>query len=251
MAGRTRLLSVEQGHDPRDFVLVVFGGAGPLHGAAVMREVGVRRMLIPPNPGVLCALGCAIADIRHDVSQTVERRTLDLEPAWVTQVLRSQCREATELAAGHASIDRIIVTHSAEMSYMGQIYALRIPVEIDWALDQMIESFRQSYSREYGATLEDIPVMMVSLRTTVMGVRANAARPIAERLVPARAVRSATRQAYFDGWLETSVYDRDALRPGMTFEGPAIVEQDDTTSVIEPRMRAEIDGFRNIVVEAT
>jgi N-methylhydantoinase A len=251
MAGRTRLLSVEQGHDPRDFVLVAFGGAGPLHGAAVMREVGVRRMLIPPNPGVLCALGCAIADSRHDVSQTIERRASDLDSAWVSEILRSQCREAILLAAGHATIDKTIITHSAEMSYMGQIYALRIPVEIEWAIEQMVESFRRIYSREYGATLGDMPVMIVSLRTTVLGVRANAARLIVERQVPARAIRAGTRRAYFDGWVETSVYDRDALRPGMTFDGPAIVEQDDTTSVIEPGMSAKIDGFRNIVVEVT
>ena len=91
MAGRTRLLSVEQGHDPRDFALVVFGGAGPLHGAAIMREVGIRTMLIPPHPGVLCALGCAIADVQHDLSRTIEQAVsrLDVSPTCVRSCSRS------------------------------------------------------------------------------------------------------------------------------------------------------------------
>ena len=252
MAGRTRLLSVEQGHDPRDFVLVVFGGAGPLHGAAIMREVGVRTMLIPPNPGVLCALGCAVADIRYDLSQTVERRLADLDPQWVTDVLQSQRREGTaQLAAGNAIIDRTVVTHSAEMSYLGQIYALRTPVETDWTLAQMLESFRQVYARQYGNTLGDIPVMIVSLRTTILGVRSSAARPTLERVIPARAIPSATRPVFFGRWLDTAIYDRDALRPGMVFDGPAIVEQADTTSVIEPGMKAHLDAFRNMLVEVS
>jgi len=250
MAGRTRLLSVEQGHDPRDFVLVVFGGAGPLHGAAVMREVGVRTMLIPPNPGVLCALGCAVADIRYDLSRTVERRLDDLDPAWITQVLHSQRREAEDkLAQSRAVIERVVVTHSAEMSYMGQIHALRTPIETDWTIEQVVASFRNIYAREYGNTLGDIPVMIVSLRTTILGVRTSAVGPTVEQAVSVRAIPSGTRAVYFGGWVESQIYNRDALQPGVAFDGPAIVEQDDTTSVIEPGLKARVDGHCNILVE--
>ena len=98
MAGRTRLLPVEQGHDPRDFVLVAFGGAGPLHGAAIMREVGVRTMLIPPHPGVLCAMGCAIADLRYDMSQTIERLVQDLTSEEVWSVFAGQLADGQKQA---------------------------------------------------------------------------------------------------------------------------------------------------------
>jgi N-methylhydantoinase A len=111
MAGRTRLLSVEQGHDPRDFVLVVFGGAGPLHGAAIMREVGIRTMLIPPHPGVLCALGCAIADIRYDLSQTVEQPLSNLEESWIAEVLASQRQDGERrLSESEADVAETVVS---------------------------------------------------------------------------------------------------------------------------------------------
>ncbi len=250
MAGRTRLLSVEQGHDPRDFVLVVFGGAGPLHGAAIMREVGVRTMLIPPHPGVLCALGCAIADIRYDHSQTVERRVGDLDPAWVLNVLQDQRREGeARLAEGETPVDRVVVSHAAEMSYAGQIHTLRVPVEADWTPTRMSEAFQEVYCREYGNTLGDIPVMIVSLKTSVRGVRPGHERRTAFAVGPRRAVCSGTRPVYFGGWIDTPIYDRANLQPGCTFDGPAIVEQADTTSVIEPGMAARVDCFDNILVE--
>lgn len=250
MAGRTRLLSVEQGHDPRDFVLVVFGGAGPLHGAAIMREVGVRTMLIPPYPGVLCALGCAIADIRYDQSQTVERRVGELDPAWVSDTLQGQRREGeARLAEGETPVERVDVSFAAEMSYAGQIHTLRVPVEAEWTPARMAEAFQEVYRREYGNTLGDIPAVIVSLKTSVRGVRPGQRRRAVQAVEPMRAAPSGTRPVYFGQWTDTPIYDRAALRPGCVFSGPAIVEQADTTSVIEPGMRARVDSFNNILVE--
>ncbi len=249
MAGRTRLLSVEQGHDPRDFVLVAFGGAGPLHGAAIMREVGVRTMLIPPYPGVLCALGCAMADIRADHSQTMERRAADLDADEAAAVLRAQGEAgAAALREGGAAIERIVTTHWAEMSYAGQIHTLRVPVEAGWTPGRMAEAFADVYRREYGNTLGDLPAVIVSLKTAVLGVRPGQHRVAGSATVPARAVPSAIRPVYFDRWMDTPVFDRAALRPGHAFDGPAIVEQPDTTSVIEPGMTARVDPFNNILV---
>ena len=250
MAGRTRLLSVEQGHDPRDFVLVVFGGAGPLHGAAIMREVGIRTMLIPPHPGVLCALGCAIADIRYDSSQTIEGRTDGLDPAFVAGVLQAQTRDGeARLRQGGTAIGHVAVSHSAEMSYAGQIHTLRVPVEADWPPGRMAEAFGDVYRREYGNTLGGIPTVIVSLKTSVRGVRPGQQRRTAHAVVPARATPSGTRPVYFGGWMDTPIYDRATLLPGATFDGPAIIEQADTTSVIEPGMIARVDPFGNILVE--
>ena len=249
MAGRTRLLSVEQGHDPRDFVLVAFGGAGPLHGAAIMREVGVRTMLIPPHPGVLCALGCAIADIRYDLSRTVERRTADLDAAEVAAILHGQTEEArARLAEGGTAVAQTVLSHAAEMSYAGQIHTLRVPVESEWPPLRMEKAFAEAYRREYGNTLGAIPTVIVSLKTSIRGVRAAAGDAPPAALHSEPATPASTRPVYFGHWIETPVYARPALRPGQSFAGPAIVEQADTTSVIEPGMAARIDGYGNILV---
>jgi len=250
MAGRTRLLSVEQGHDPRDFALVVFGGAGPLHGAAIMREVGIRTMLLPPNPGVLCALGCAMADLRYDLSLTVERPVAELDPEWVGQTLRDQRADGeARLKGSDAPIDHLHVTHAAEMSYAGQIHALRVTIEANWSMAQMVAAFHDTYRREYGNTLGDIPVVIVSLKTAVSGVRAQPVSTPAQTADAGKARATGMRPVYFEGWRDTPIYDRPTLLPGQSFSGPAIIEQADTTTVIEPGMVARVDGFGNILVE--
>ena len=243
MAGRTRLLSVEQGHDPREFVLVAFGGAGPLHGAAIMREVGIRTMLIPPHPGVLCALGCAIADLRHDSSQTVEQRTDALDPAFAADTVRAQVRDGeARLREGGVPVASVLVTHTAEMSYAGQIHTLRVPIEAGWTPARMADAFADAYRQEYGNILPGLPAVVVSLKTTVRGVRPGAEPRAAGAAQPSRAARSGRRPVYFGGWVDTPIYDRAGLAPGAMFEGPAILEQADTTSVIEPGMAARVDA---------
>jgi N-methylhydantoinase A len=249
MARRTRLLTVEQGHDPRSFALVAFGGAGPLHGAAIMREVGIRTMLLPPHPGVLCALGCAVADLRYDLSQTVETPLSEVALGFVSEVLLAQRADGeARLAASGTSLDTVAVSHAAEMSYLGQIHTLRAVVEPSWDHARMVQAFEEVYRREYGNTLGDIPVMLVSLKTAVLGVRVKPVgkpSPLMERPAPAKG----NREVYFGGWRHTPIYDRRDLAPGMRFDGPAIVEQADTTSVVEPGMSARVDAFGNILIE--
>jgi len=250
MAGRTRLLSVEQGHDPREFALVVFGGAGPLHGAAIMREVGVKTMLLPPYPGVLCALGCAMADLKYDVSRTIEQLVADLSPGLVAEILQSQ-RAAVEASLEDSEVPTVetIISHFADMSYAGQIHALRVPVKLEWSPSRMAEAFQQVYAQEYGNTLGDIPVTIVSLKTSGRGIRPQVQRPAGLPVAATPAVPATTRPVYFDGWRDTAIYDRVQLVPGNVFAGPAIVEQVDTTAVIEPDMRARVDIFGNILIE--
>ena len=250
MAGRTRLLSVEQGHDPREFALVAFGGAGPLHGAAIMREVGIKTMLLPPYPGVLCAIGCAMADLKYDVSRTIEQPVADLAPGWVADILQTQRLAAeTSLSASEIPVDTTSIGYVAEMSYVGQIHALRVPVEPEWPASRMAEEFQKVYAREYGNTLGDIPVTIVSLKTSVRGIRPKGQRPAAQDARPVPAVATATRPVYFDGWRDTPIYNRAHLVPGNTIIGPAIIEQVDTTTVIEPGMAARVDVFGNILIE--
>ncbi len=250
MAGRTRLLSIEQGYDPRDFAMVIFGGAGPLHGAALIRDVGIKTMLVPPSPGVLCAMGCVIADIRYDLSQTIERRADELDRATLAKILGDQRTEGeTRLRDSEAKVDRVVVSHVADMAYLGQIHTLRVPIERDWSPERIAQAFGEIYRREYGNTLGGLPAMVVSLKTIVQGTREQPKRSIP---VPAAAKPpkpTGERRVHFGKWFETPVYARRDLLPGMTVAGPAVVEQPDTTTVIEPDMRCRVDGYGNLLVE--
>lgn len=251
MAGRTRLLSVEQGFDPRDFTFVCFGGAGPLHGAAIMREVGIPTMLLPPFPGVLCALGCCMADMRHDYSQTIERLVDELPDEELARILATQ-RDAgaQQLVESDAQFDahRIIVKHSARMCYQGQIHALTVAIPASPAAPQLRAAFAQAYADEFGNTLATLPTVLVSLDTTV-SVQPSI-RPERKLLAtqPGPAPVYSRRPVYFSGWHETPVYDRITLKPGMTIIGPAVLEQADSTCVIEPKMNAVVDAFSNVIV---
>lgn len=250
MARRTRLLTVERGLDPRDFVLVVFGGAGPLHGSSIMRDVGIRTMLLPPHPGVLCALGCMVADLRYDMSRTIERPLADLDDAVVGDMLRTQ-REDGEgrLVASGTRLETVSHKHIAEMSYAGQIHPLRVAIDGAATLAEMEALFEEAYKLEYGNTLGAIPKVLVSLKTTSLGSRHRAQSDADKRSEASQAVPVSERDVYFGEWMRTPIYRREALGPGAHFTGPAIIEQADTTSVIEPGLNARVDAQGNILVE--
>ena len=176
MAGRIRLLSIERGHDPRDFAFVAFGGAGPLHGAALMREVGIRSMVVPPYPGVLCAMGCALADLRIDLSQTLEKGLEAVTTEEVARVLQAQRDEGLrQLSESGVEVSEREVRHSADMAYRGQIHNLRVPLEPDWPLERIGEAFEAVYAQEFGKSLPGTPKRIVNLRTAVLGRRGNRA----------------------------------------------------------------------------
>ncbi|HSD00201.1 MAG TPA: hydantoinase/oxoprolinase family protein [Casimicrobiaceae bacterium] len=250
MAGRIRLISIEQGLDPREFAMVAFGGAGPMHGAALIREVGIRTELVPPYPGVLCAMGCAIADIRYDYSQTFERRLDRADVAQIHAVLARQRAEGeAQLQKADAPHSSVQVTHYADMAYAGQIHALRVPIEAGWNAQQLTEAFVAQYRSEFGNTLENIPAVVVNLRTRVVGTRGGPARRGARELQSGVPRPIKRRPVYFGGWHDAAIYSREDLAPGMQFEGPAIVEQNDTTTVVEPGMVTRVDAYGNLLVE--
>ncbi len=250
MAGRMRLISIEQGLDPRDFALVAFGGAGPLHGADLMREVGVRTMIVPPTPGVLCAMGCALGDVRYDYSQTVEERLDRIEPRRLAGIMHRQRDTGTaELEPSRAFLHGVEVAHFADMAYQGQIHALRVPVEPDWSEERFARAFADTYAQEYGNTLGDIPLMVTNVRTAVTGIRARATELPPEPEARAAPEPRARRPVWFGDWVDTAVYQRDDLLPGIRFDGPAIIGQSDCVTVITPGMHARVDRAGNLLVE--
>jgi N-methylhydantoinase A len=250
MAGRIRLISIEQGLDPRDFAMVAFGGAGPMHGAALIREVGIRTELVPAYPGVLCAMGCAMADVRYDYSQTFEQRLDRGDVARIDEVLARQRAEGeADLARANASHRSVEVTHFADMAYAGQIHALRVRIERGWDATKLRDAFAARYEAEFGNTLGDIPVVVVNLRTRVVGTRGIAAPKRGGARSGERAGPIKHRRVYFNGWHDAAVYARDDLAPGMSFDGPAIVEQNDATTVVEPGMVTRVDAAGNLLVE--
>ncbi len=250
MARRTRLLTVEQGLDPREFVQVTFGGAGPLHGATIMREVGIRTMLLPPFPGVLCALGCAVANLRYDLSRTIEKPLVQVPASEIHAVLAQQARDGlAELSAANVTLDRQEVRHLANLSYVGQIHTLRVPIEAEWDHAQIVAAFEANYRAEYGNTLQGIPVALVGLMTAVEGIRPKPSLGSHAELLESHPDPIGHRDVWFGGWMRTPIYDRATFVPGMSFDGPAIIEQADTTSVIEPGQRARVDRQQNVLIE--
>ena len=250
MAGRIRLLSIERGHDPREFALVMFGGAGPVHGAALLREVGIGTMLIPPYPGVLCAMGCAVADVRYDQSRTLETRVDALADGALEAILDEQVAElGAQVRDADAPVDRVNASHALDMAYVGQIHPLRVPIERSWSAARIADAFAHAYRAEFGNELAGIPAVVVTVRTSLVGVRARTPAPERDASPRPPADPVSRRPVHFGRWIDTPVYRRTDLAPGMTLDGPAVVQQSDTTTIVEPGMRMRIDGHGNLLVE--
>ncbi|HEX5611396.1 MAG TPA: hydantoinase/oxoprolinase family protein, partial [Burkholderiales bacterium] len=248
MAGAIRMVSLARGHDPRDFVLFPFGGAGPLHAAALARELGIPRLLIPARPGITNALGCVVADLRHDYVNTVNRPVEALDMQSVREILQAQVAEGRALLGREGvAIEGTRLLFSADMQFQGQSHILTVPLPgPEVTREEIQQLFDKAYWDRFGVELPEIRAVLVNLHTAVIGIRPR----LDLRVLSGRGAPSAprTRRVFFDGaWLETPVYQRDSL-PG-EIEGPAIIEQLDCTSVLEPASALRADQFGNLIVE--
>ena len=256
MAGALRLVSLSRGHDPRDFALFAFGGAGPLHASALAKELAIPRVLVPVLPGITNALGCLVADLRHDYVNTVNTLVPALYMGQVRQVLEEQ------IAEGRATIEReaveiegLTILHSADMQFLGQSHILTVPIPgTEVTREQLQEAFEAAYWARFGVALPEIHAVLVNLNTAVIGKRA---RVPLESLAETGGTTgeppegpTAARQVWLaGGWRETPIYRRRQLPPGAALTGPAIVEQLDTTIVIEPGDRVSVDALGNLMIE--
>ena len=259
MAGAIRLVSIERGYDPQKFAAMPFGGGGALHVGALIREGGLRSAIIPRYPGINSALGCVIADMRHDFVQTVNGVLGVLDLKKLEQVMLSLARKGLDLLKNAGvSFKSTKVLFAMDMCYQGQTHTLDVSIPVNFNeysiainVKMILDAFEESYRTIYGQPLEGIPVRILNLRTSVLGLRPKFDLTL---LAPADGVtledmRTDTRQVWFDGaWLETAIYDRLPLSIGVTVPGPAILEQPDSTIFIEPGLRGKVDRFGNLLI---
>lgn len=260
MAGAIRLVSIERGHDPGKFAAVPFGGGGALHAGALIHEVGLKAALVPRYPGVTSALGCVIADIRHDQVQTVNLALEGLDAAALDRRMVAEARQARAVVeeAGLA-VERIDLVFELDMHYLGQTHTVPVPLPLSVAGDStgvseavIRSAFEQAYRTSFSRLLESVPARIVNLRTAAIGRRPHfdlsALAPGADASL--ETARRGTRPVWFaGGWHETAVYARLELPVGARLEGPAILEQPDATTVVDPGLVARIDALGNVIVE--
>ncbi|MBS0563328.1 MAG: hydantoinase/oxoprolinase family protein [Proteobacteria bacterium] len=254
MAGALRMVSISVGADPRDFTLFAFGGAGPLHATALARELAIPRVLVPARPGLTNALGCVVADLRHDFVRTLNRPLDQADMDEVRAIWAAQEAEGRRLIGdGRVGPAEIRAEFSADMQFVGQTHLLRVALPggiPDRAALQ--QAFERAYFDRFRVDLATIRANLVNLNCSVIGRRPeiDLSRLIdpGGRRASLAAARTGTRPVWFDGWRETPVYRRDHLPADAAFRGPAVVEQMDTTIVIEPPDAVATDGEGNLLI---
>ena len=254
MAGAIRMVSLAKGHDPRDFALFPFGGAGPLHAAALARELGIPRLLIPMRPGITNALGCAAADLRHDYVNTVNKPLASLDDALVGRTLQAQIAEGrATLEREGLAIEGVRLLHFADMQFQGQSHILTVALpgtEVSRA--QLQALFDAAYHERFGVELPEIRAVLVNLHSAVIGLRRRFDLAVLAGAAGAASLadaQSGERQVWFDGGFRaTPVYQREAIPRKARFAGPAIIEQLDCTTVIEPGNSVRMDAIGNLEV---
>ena len=250
MAGAIRMVSLARGHDPRDFVLFPFGGAGPLHAASLARELGIPRLLIPARPGITNALGCVVADLRHDFVNTVNKPVQEVDIPDVHLVISSQIEAGKVLLQREGvAVEGIRLLHSADMQFQGQSHMLSVALPGPAVTREELQRlFEKAYWTRFEVELPEIRAMLVNLHTAVIGLRPRLDLSLLAGRDTSGAGRPGTREVWFEGGLRpTPVYRRESLPPAL--EGPAIIEQLDCTTVVEPGNRLSVDRFGNLLVE--
>ena len=252
MAGAIRMVSISLGADPRDFALFAFGGAGPLHAVALARELAVPRVLIPARPGITNALGCVVADLRHDFVRTLNRPLYHVNIETVHAVLAEQESEGRRLIGQEKiTLTGIRAEYSADMQFVGQTHLLRVPLpSATPTREEMQRLFEAAYHARFRVDLPSIKANLVNLNVSLIGMRPefDLSTLIDPVLRKERAEPMASRPVWFGGWVDTPVYWRDHLPLDLTLTGPAIIEQMDTTTIVEPGCVVTSDKDGNLIV---
>ena len=252
MAGAIRMVSISMGADPRDFALFAFGGAGPLHAVALAQELSIPQVLIPARPGLTNALGCVVADLRHDFVRTLNKPLDSVDLADVHQIIAAQEASGRRvIAAEKIALDGVEAEYSADMQFIGQTHLLRIALPHATPSRADLQTlFETAYHARFRVELPSIRANLVNLNTSVTGRRPalDLSRLIDPMGRTETVIAKDTRRVWFDGWVETPVYWRDHLPGVMALTGPAIIEQMDTTTIIEPGCTVTADSDGNLII---
>jgi len=251
MTGAIRMVSLSKGHDPRDFVLFAFGGAGPLHAVALAREIGIPEVLVPARPGLTNALGCLVADLRQDLVNTLNRGLDDIPESEIAAILAAQReRGLATVLAERGEVEEAVVLHSAEMQFRGQTHLIRVALpRAEMPRAEVQAAFEAAYFSRFQIRMPEIRAVLVNLNTSVIGKRrafdlaALLPKPEGNPLI-------GERDLYAEGaWHRAKIWQREALAPGARIPGPAILQQADATTVLEPGSTALVDAIGNLRIK--
>ena len=249
MAGAVRTVSVERGLDPRDFALMPMGGAGPMHAAMVADDLGINRILVPPNPGNGCATGLLTTDIQLDYVRTYVVELQDMDLAKLHQlVLELEAEGAGDLASEGVENDRISVSCSADLRYVGQSFRLEVPVGTGSSAEDIADAFHERYRQVYGYARREKPVELVFVRAVARGAVDKPAPEAALTSVAESAAESGvSRDVVFDGTTySAAIVSRTELGRDGSVEGPAIIEEYGSTVVVPPGWSVAVDAVGNL-----
>jgi N-methylhydantoinase A len=259
MVDAIRVVSVQRGIDPRPFLLVAGGGAGPLHAGRLAEELGIAKMLIPAEAGTICSFGMTVTDVRHDYSSLLFMSSTDLDVEAIRDAIGELEERAHEelTSSGFGPAD-VAIGRSVDARYKGQVHELTIPVssgEIDEAaLTAIAEAFHAAHADRYTWSMKDHPVEYLHWRVTGTGAIEKIPTTDFSRIAEASPASASTgaRQAYFrelGGMVEVPAYEQARLEPGATIVGPAIIDAATTTVVLCPGHRLTADGLGSMLVE--
>ena len=256
MAGAIRMVSISLGVDPRDFTLFAFGGAGPLHASSLAKELGIPKVLIPARPGITNALGCVVADLRQDFTKTLNMPIDNLNIQNLHSLFNDQEKKGIELIKKQGlELTNISSSFSIDMQFIGQTHILRIDLPNSYPdLDYLQKSFEKSYLKRFKVKLSEIKANIVNVNTTVQGHKVpfdiSLLNNKLDKLLNLNDALIEYREVYFkDKFLNTPIYSRDRMPFEFEIKGPAIIEQMDTTTLIEPEDRVYGDNLGNMFIE--
>lgn len=261
MVRAIRTISVERGHDPRDFTLMPFGGAGALHAADVARELDMKEIIVPPSPGILCAQGLVVSDLKEDFVVT---RRLPYDQNTI-HMIRDELNELKRRAEMWFQDENIIVIDRVtriafDMRYVRQNFELTVPwvdiigdinIETESSLEMLRQRFYEQHEKTYGHFTKKDPIEIVNIRLAALGRSSAKMSSSGAELSFKPPMANSLRHVWFNysEAIETPVYARKDLLSGQSFEGPAVIEQLDAMTVIHPRDKVEIDPFDNLIIE--
>jgi len=257
MMGAMRLISVQRGYDPRHFVLVAFGGAGPLHANALARDLDIPTVLIPPSPGIASALGLLMTDIKHEFVTTRQQVLAQVQPPALAALFADFAAQGEALLAreGVSVVQRRLL-RSVDLRYQGQSHELAVPVPSGTltpaVLTQLHEQFHAAHARAYGYDAREDAVELVNVRLTALGVSPKPRLPALPRggSDPAEALKG-QRPVWFSetgSFTPCPVLDRTRLRWGNVVPGPAVIEELDATTLVHPGYQATVDQYGNLLL---